>query len=54
VSLNSQPIEYGSSGAPFFDNNHRVIGQLFGSFDLDFCSSNNKLMVVFFGKLEKS
>jgi lysyl endopeptidase len=30
--------EPGSSGSPLFDNNHRVIGQLWGGFHLDDCS----------------
>lgn len=31
--------EGGSSGSPLYDNNHRVIGQLWGGFNLDNCAS---------------
>ncbi|MFN4081875.1 MAG: T9SS type A sorting domain-containing protein [Saprospiraceae bacterium] len=51
--------EGGSSGSPLYDNNHRVIGQLWGGFHLDDCSdgptcSNPAKDLSFYGKFSVS
>ena len=54
VQFNSGVVEPGSSGSPFFDKNHRIVGQLLGTYQNDPISCSNQDGYALYGRFNVS